>query len=359
MKKSIILAIVTLLSLNVSAQSLYDYVIENLAKPLREKKAYVVNDEDTELRYKKSITVIIPLFNMPDCKFDSEGNVVEGDKGLYEEYKKSEENYSYLIRFLEGLRESADESYWWEKRDVDSLHISMAWDREGGVGFKHYSNRDQHLVYGMDYFIVDKRTTPNAKGFTPRCTVIMQYTSFIDDEITGTEFFDDKAYREAVKPVLNAKGIKRQKVKYQFTDEYLENNRDYFLYIFNSEDNSHSNSTITGEIYIVPAETADEVIAKFKEATEAYLSANHQQCYGYQEFYIDRGLSCPLVGRDYRCDENGNYIRMDYSGRKKFDMFCGRLDDGSFTVLLLNTDRKMVVPNDYWLYKSVNNDKKK
>lgn len=365
--RTIILAIVTLLSLNISAQDnekqpvvyvadiqpWYDFFEEELVAPFEDESVYVNRTENNYNKNVKSFSFSIPLMKLP---VDEYGYYHEEDSLLLKDYKEWYKKERELYRILDHLKYSASEFYWWEKPDQDSLLISMAWDGTGN--HRSFTSDGHRSIYGATYLRVTKNAYNYSNNpYAPRCCINVYFHCTTDTTTVGTEPFDDKAFRKHIAPAFSKKGIERRPFSYHYTKDFLKEETNSWentaFHLVFGDDSKLADCDINGEMYIIPADIAETINDDFLAAMKSYLKEHPEQ--GYTKY-------------DKSSDKNNSTnellfytspLPMPADERTSFHVLSERLEDGRLVITLANANGSITLPKEYWNVKSANNDKVK
>ena len=250
--KQLVIALFAFLSINVSAQTLYDRVEETIVTPLEKYGIQFTNSETNYYHKKKDLMFTIPLLKSPDA----------ATREIAETFQKA---YETLLQGLQELRPSAFESYWWEKNDCDSLMISMSWNprRDNRVHTTTFPNMPK--VNGADYIQVVKMFHDNSDNpsnpdnpLVPRCQVMFSFAQTIDSVITGTKPFNIQAYKKFVESAFKKKGIVSQTFDYRYSKNYLQKHPELYTAYDGME--IPDLCAAYGDVYFIPKDMAMQVI---------------------------------------------------------------------------------------------------
>ena len=354
--KQLIIALFALLSINVSAQTLYDRVEETIAKPLEKYGIKVGRSESNYYHNRKNLTFVIPLWKTPDATTNS--SVVDSTKNIAFKRltEKNVKAYELLLQGLQQLRASAFESYWWEKNNCDSLMISMSWNPEKGNNSYTTIFPKMPINYGADFIQVGKthHYTSNNQ-YAPRCLVMFDFTYSTDSTITGTKPFNFQAYKKSIASAFKKKGIVNKTYDYRYSKNYLQEHPELYTAFEGMEIPEICASH--GDIYFIPKDMANQFIKDFKALTHTYLNSHHDEAYVFSDFSYNVGMSPAL-------ENKGTYPIKDYgepgvdSSYPLFTVWVDKIKDGRFAVIMSESYGGIRIPEEYWKYKTINDDKK-
>ena len=197
--KQLIIALFALLSINVSAQTLYDRVQETIVKPLKEYGIMVGQATTNYHHTRKDLMLTIPLWNTLDTTTNSSVETLNKNAAISKQAGKYQKAYELLLDRLQQLRTSAYESYWWEKNYCDSMMISMSWNPT--KDYKTYTTFQKTMPrqFGADYIQVTKiknNNYSNRNSHLPKWCVAFQLTYASDTTIVGTKLSQRPADHE-------------------------------------------------------------------------------------------------------------------------------------------------------------------
>ena len=356
--KQLIIALFALLSINASAQTLYDRVEETIVKPLGEYGILLTKSETSLYHNRKVLMFTIPLLKSPDATTnssvgDSTTNAATG--GVAEQLQKK---YETLLQGLQQLRKSAYESYWWEKNDCDSLMISMSWNPRKDNRVTIGSNfKNMPKMSGADFIQVTKMyhdNSDNPQG--PRCQVVFSFTQTIDSVITGTKPFNIQAYKKFVESAFKKKGIENKTFDYRYSKNYLQEHPE--LYTAYKGMKIPDLCAAHGDVHFIPKDMAMQFIKEFKALTHTYLDSHQDESYIFNDTNSYYGMNLTLQnGRTF--PKNPVEQGTD-SSHPLFRVWIDKMHDGRFAIIMTESYGRMRIDflKEYWKYKTINDDKK-
>ncbi len=359
--KQLIIALFALLSINVSAQTLYNRVEETIAKPLEKYGIKVGRSENNYYHNRKNLSFVIPLWKTLDATTNSSVGDSTKNIAFKRLAEKNVKAYELLLQGLQQLRTSAFESYWWEKNDCDSLMISMSWNPEKGNNSYTTIFPKMPINYGADFIQVGKTHHDTSNNqYVPRCLVMFDFTYSTDSTITGTKPFNIQAYKKAVESAFKKKGIISSTFDYQYSKKYMQEHPD--LYIANMDKKTPDHYVAHGDVHFIPKDMENQFIEEFKALTHAYLDSHHEEAYSFNDFSSTTELSFVLQKHIiYKADnhEAERYAKLGAdSNNPFFTVWVNRLTDGRFAVIMSESYGDFRIPKEYWKYKIINDDKK-
>ena len=352
--KQLIIALFALLSINASAQTLYDRVEETIVKPLEKYGIHFTRSETSFYHNRKGLAFMIPLWKSPDVTTnDSTTNAATG--GVAEQLQKK---YETLLQGLQQLRKSAYESYWWEKNDCDSLMISMSWNPRKDNRVTIGSNfKNMPKMSGADFIQVTKMyhdNSDNPQG--PRCQVVFSFTQTIDSVITGTKPFNIQAYKKSVESAFKKKGIVSKTFDYRYSKNYLQEHPE--LYTAHEGMEIPNLCAAHGDVHFIPKDMAMQFIKEFKALTHTYLDSHQDESYTFSDFSYNSGMIPTL--ENARTYPNRSVLPGTDSNHPLFTVWVDQMKDGRFAVIMSESYGRMGmdIVKEYWKYKTINDDKK-
>ena len=351
--KQLIIALFALLSINASAQTLYDRVEETIVKPLEKYGIHFTRSETSFYHNRKGLAFMIPLWKSPDVTTnDSTTNATMG--AFAEQFQKA---YETLLQGLQQLRKSAYESYWWEKNDCDSLMISMSWNPL--IENRIYTTLSPNMpnVSGADFIQVTKMNLDKSDNpQVPRCLVMFNFTQTTDSTITGTKPFNIQAYKKSVESAFKKKGIENKTFDYRYSKNYLQEHPE--LYTAYKGMKIPDLCAAHGDVHIIPKDMAMQFIKDFKALTHTYLDSHQDESYIFNDInsYYDRNLTLQN-GRTF--PKNPVEQGTD-SSHPLFRVWIDKMHDGRFAIIMTESYGRMRIDflKEYWKYKTINDDKK-
>ena len=362
--KHLIIALFALLSINVSAQTLYDRVQETIVKPLKEYGIMVGQATTNYHHTRKDLMLTIPLWNTLDTTTNSSVETLNKNAAISKQAGKYQKAYEILLDRLQQLRTSAYESYWWEKNYCDSMMISMSWNPT--KDYKTYTTFQKTMPrqFGADYIQVTKiknNNYSNRNSHLPKWCVAFQLTYASDTTIVGTKPFNIQAYKKAVESAFKKKGIISNTFDYQYSKKYLEELHDLYIACINPVPNIPDHYAAHGDIHFIPKDMVDQFVEEFTTLTNAYLDSHREEAYTFNNFSSKTDLSPALQNHIiYKADkQEAESVAKHLTGRTPyFIVWVNRLTDGRFVVLMSESYGDFRIPKEYWKYKIINDDKK-
>lgn len=355
--KQLVIALFALISVNVSAQTLYDRVEEIIVKPLEKYGIQFTKNEGSLYHIRKDLMFTIPLWKSPDATTNSsveDSTMNASRKQLAEQFQEA---YETLSQGLQQLRKSALESYWWEKNDCDSLMISMSWNPKKDNRVEIGTFRNMPRTSGTDYIQVVKMFHDNSDNlYVPRCQVMFNFTQTIDSVITGTKPFDIQAYKKFVEPAFKKKGIVSKKFDYRYSKNYLQKHPE----LYSDYDGMEIPDLCAayGDVYFIPKDMAMQFIKEFKQLTHTYLDRHYDESYIFNDFSYNADME-PTLQNSVTLSNHSVGSGAD-SSHPLFRIWVDKMEDGRFAVIMKETYGRMRIDflKEYWKYKTINDDKK-
>ena len=355
--KQLVIALFALISVNVSAQTLYDRVEEIIVKPLEKYGIQFTKNEGSLYHIRKDLMFTIPLLKSPDATTNSsveDSTMNASRKQLAEQFQEA---YETLSQGLQQLRKSALESYWWEKNDCDSLMISMSWNPKKDNRVEIATFRNMPRTSGTDYIQVVKMFHDNSDNlYVPRCQVMFNFAQTIDSVITGRKPFDIQAYKKFVEPAFKKKGIVSKKFDYRYSKNYLQKHPE----LYSDYDGMEIPDLCAayGDVHFIPKDMAMQFIKEFKELTHTYLDSHYDEAYIFHDFSYNTDMQ-PTLQNSAPLSNNSVGSGAD-SSHPLFRVWVDKMEDGRFAVIMKETYGRMRINflKEYWKYKTINDDKK-
>ena len=355
--KQLVIALFALISVNVSAQTLYDRVEEIIVKPLEKYGIQFTKNEGSLYHIRKDLMFTIPLLKSPDATTNSsveDSTMNASRKQLAEQFQEA---YETLSQGLQQLRKSALESYWWEKNDCDSLMISMSWNPKKDNRVEIATFRNMPRTSGTDYIQVVKMFHDNSDNlYVPRCQVMFNFAQTIDSVITGTKPFDIQAYKKFVEPAFKKKGIVSKKFDYRYSKNYLQKHPE----LYSDYDGMEIPDLCAayGDVHFIPKDMAMQFIKEFKELTHTYLDSHYDEAYIFHDFSYNTAMQ-PTLQNSAPLSNHSVGSGAD-SSHPLFRVWVDKMEDGRFAVIMKETYGRMRIDflKEYWKYKTINDDKK-
>lgn len=355
--KQLVIALFALISVNVSAQTLYDRVEEIIVKPLEKYGIQFTKNEGSLYHIRKDLMFTIPLLKSPDATTNSsveDSTMNASRKQLAEQFQEA---YETLSQGLQQLRKSALESYWWEKNDCDSLMISMSWNPKKDNRVEIATFRNMPRTSGTDYIQVVKMFHDNSDNlYVPRCQVMFNFAQTIDSVITGTKPFDIQAYKKFVEPAFKKKGIVSKKFDYRYSKNYLQKHPE----LYSDYDGMEIPDLCAayGDVHFIPKDMAMQFIKEFKELTHTYLDSHQDESYIFNDFSYNTDMQ-PTLQNSAPLSNHSVGSGAD-SRHPLFRVWVDKMEDGRFAVIMKETYGRMRINflKEYWKYKTINDDKK-
>lgn len=355
--KQLVIALFALISVNVSAQTLYDRVEEIIVKPLEKYGIQFTKNEGSLYHIRKDLMFTIPLLKSPDATTNSsveDSTMNASRKQLAEQFQEA---YETLSQGLQQLRKSALESYWWEKNDCDSLMISMSWNPKKDNRVEIATFRNMPRTSGTDYIQVVKMFHDNSDNlYVPRCQVMFNFAQTIDSVITGTKPFDIQAYKKFVEPAFKKKGIVSKKFDYRYSKNYLQKHPE----LYSDYDGMEIPDLCAayGDVHFIPKDMAMQFIKEFKELTHTYLDSHYDEAYIFHDFSYNTDMQ-PTLQNSAPLSNHSVGSGAD-SSHPLFRVWVDKMEDGRFAVIMKETYGRMRINflKEYWKYKTINDDKK-
>lgn len=355
--KQLIIALFALLSINASAQTLYDRVEETIVKPLEKYGIQFTKSESNCFRNRKDLMFTIPLWKSPDATTNSSVEDSTRNAGIRQIEEQFQKAYETLLQGLQELRTSAYETYWWEKNDCDSLMISMSWNPL--IENRIYTTLSPHMpnVSGADFIQVTKvhyNNPDNPHG--PRCFVMFHFTQTTDSTITGTKPFNIQAYKKFVESAFKKKGIENKTFDYRYSKNYLQEHPE--LYTAYKGMKIPDLCAAHGDVHFIPKDMAMQFIKDFKALTHTYLDSHQDESYTFSDFSYNSGM-IPTLEND-RTFPNRSVEPGTDSSHPLFTVWVDQMKDGRFAVIMSESYGRMGmdIVKEYWKYKTINDDKK-
>ena len=355
--KQLIIALFALLSINASAQTLYDRVEETTVKPLEKYGIHFTRSETSFYHNRKGLMFTIPLLKSPDATTNSSVEDSTMNASRKQLAEQCQEAYETLSQGLQQLRKSAYESYWWEKNDCDSLMISMSWNPKKDNRVEIATFRNMPRTSGTDYIQVVKMFHDNSDNlYVPRCQVMFSFTQTIDSVITGRKPFDIQAYKKFVEPAFKKKGIVSKTFDYRYSKNYLQEHPE--LYTAHEGMEIPNLCAAHGDVHFIPKDMAMQFIKEFKALTHTYLDSHQDESYTFSDFSYNSGM-IPTLEND-RTISNRSVEPGTDSSHPLFTVWVDQMKDGRFAVIMSESYGRMGmdIVKEYWKYKTINDDKK-
>lgn len=356
--KQLIIALFALLSINASAQTLYDRVEETIVKPLEKYDIQFGKNESNSYRNQKVLVFMIPLWKSPDAATNSSVGDTATNAAINQYAEKFHKAYETLLQGLQQLRTSAYESYWWEKNECDSLMISMTWNPQGDKGVHITSLPNMPIMFGADFIQVaktghDKSGNPHA----PRCHAMFTFTQITDSIITGTKPFNIQAYKKFVESAFKKKGIVNKTFDYRYSKNYLQEHPE--LYTANKGMEIPDTCAAHGDVHFIPRDMAKQFIKEFKALTHTYLDSHQDESYIFNDFSYPTYMKPTL--QNGRTFPNNPVEQGTDSSHPLFRVWVDQMKDGRFAIIMTESYGRMRIDflKEYWKYKTINDDKKK
>ena len=361
--KQLVIALFALISVNVSAQTLYDRVEETIVKPLEKYGIQFTKSESNCFRNRKDLMFTIPLWKSPDATTNSSVEDSTRNAGIRQIEEQFQKAYETLLQGLQELRTSAYESYWWEKNDCDSLMISMSWNPLKDNRVEITTFRNMPRTSGTDYIQVVKMFHDNSGNpsnpddpMIPRCQVMFSFTQTIDSVITGRKPFDIQAYKKFVESAFKKKGIVSKKFDYRYSKNYLQKHPE----LYSDYDGMEIPDLCAayGDVHFIPKDMAMQFIKEFKELTHTYLDSHYDEAYIFHDFSYNTDMQ-PTLQNSAPLSNHSVGSGAD-SSHPLFRVWVDKMEDGRFAVIMKETYGKMRINflKEYWKYKTINDDKK-
>lgn len=355
--KQLIIALFALLSINASAQTLYDRVEETIVKPLEKYGIQFTKSESNCFRNRKDLMFTIPLWKSPDATTNSSVEDSTRNAGIRQIEEQFQKAYETLLQGLQELRTSAYESYWWEKNDCDSLMISMSWNPL--IENRTYTtlSPDMPNVSGADFIQVTKMNLDKSDNpQVPRCFVMFHFTQTTDSTITGTKPFNIQAYKKFVESAFKKMGIVSKTFDYRYSKNYLQKHPE--LYTVSEGMIIPNLCAAHGDVHFIPKDMAMQFIKEFKALTHTYLDSHHDESYTFSDFSYNSGM-IPTLEND-RTFPNRSVEPGTDSSHPLFTVWVDQMKDGRFAVIMSESYGRMGmdIVKEYWKYKTINDDKK-
>lgn len=355
--KQLVIALFALISVNVSAQTLYDRVEEIIVKPLEKYGIQFTKNEGSLYHIRKDLMFTIPLLKSPDATTNSSVEDSTMNASRKQLAKQFQEAYETLSQGLQQLRKSALESYWWEKNDCDSLMISMSWNPKKDNRVEIATFRNMPRTSGTDYIQVVKMFHDNSDNlYVPRCQVMFNFAQTIDSVITGRKPFDIQAYKKFVEPAFKKKGIVSKKFDYRYSKNYLQKHPE----LYSDYDGMEIPDLCAayGDVHFIPKDMAMQFIKEFKELTHTYLDSHQDESYIFNDFSYNTDMQ-PTLQNSVTLSNHSVGSGAD-SRHPLFRVWVDKMEDGRFAVIMKETYGRMRINflKEYWKYKTINDDKK-
>lgn len=356
--KQLVIALFALISVNVSAQTLYDRVEEIIVKPLEDCNCglMITRGESNYYHNRKTIGFAIPLMKSTDGNGRSE----QENAAIRRQAEKYNHAYELLLQGLQKLRQDAFESYWWEKNSLDSLMISMSWNPEKGN--KTYTSvvPNAPKVFGADFIQVSKMVYGTSDSpFAPRCLVVFDFTYTTDSAIVGTKPLDIQGFKKFVEPVFKKKGITHRTFSYRYSKDYLEKHPDTPRFL---DKNISDHVADNGDVYFIPKKMTSQFVEDFKALIHSYIDSHREEACGFSNFSSNAGW-IPALQNDvvYEANEKSSekYARHGSdSNNPLFTVWIDSSQGDGLTVVMSNSYGGINFRNDYRKYRTINDDKK-
>lgn len=355
--KQLVIALFAFLSINVSAQTLYDRVEETIVTPLEKYGIHFTKSESNYYHKRKDLMFTIPLWKSPDATTNSSVGDSTRNAAIRQIAENFQKAYETLLQGLQQLRTSAYESYWWEKNDCDSLMISMSWNPQKDNRVYTTTFPNMPTMSGADFIQVVKMFQDNSDNpQVPRCQVMLSFTQTIDSVITGTKPFNIQAYKKFVESAFKKKGIVSKTFDYRYSKNYLQKHPELYTAYDGME--IPDLCAAYGDVYFIPKDMAMQFIKEFKALTHTYLDSHYDESYIFNDFSYNIDM-VPTLQNSGILSDNSFGSGAD-SNHPLFRVWVDKMEDGRFAVIMEETYGRMRINflKEYWKYKTINDDKK-
>lgn len=272
---------------------------------------------------------------------------IDNDEKVYKE------TCARVRHILDSLMQTSEESYHFENHNHNSDTINYSICLKSNKSRKQ-SEEDWEFPDTTETITFSLHSKEIEIGKKIYFEILHKRIEYAD--CSKEKYFDLKAYKNAILPVLNHKDIKTWDFTWQVDKDHSDKNKESWNYNY-----KNMNGIRKGTMFFIPFKDellADSIMEKVSKATEDYLAKNGNQLYHYRYNDKDEIIYCQKNKRYKTFAHVLGATIMDSNGMAYFNLNFSTTEDGYYITLSEEKGNIPGRPKEWTILKSYNNGKK-